>query len=503
MYSISTRIGFAIGGVQIMRIGSDGVSLEVGTFLGQAGSVTLPTYSWAADDNTGLYNSAADEVSLGTAGVQRWVVDSGGRMGLGTASPISYNSNARQFVVASSTGSTGITIRSGTNNSGILAFTDAEGTTVQGLIQYTHNATAANEVMIFRIGSTDHFTLGGGGQMFSPLGSASLPTYSYNGDGNTGMFSPSADSIGFSTNGVLRVTIDNSGLTVNSGVLTSTIQFADGSAAAPSITFTSDTDTGMFRQGANTIGWSTNGSQGLSFSTGSQFTLLNATPLRVGDGSAGTPSISFDSDQDTGIYRAGSNQLNFSTGGVLRFGITTGDFNFSTESNLNALNCRLEDGSAASPSFTFTNDTNTGMFRQGADVIGWACNGAQHLALTTGQLSPGGTDGTMNLGSGSARWNTVFATNSTINTSHSSTKENITDIDPASVEIPRGILFDRGGRRFMGYLNDNLPSVCRPIEDGHILETMNYENAVVGILCAHVRKLEDELADLKSKAKFN
>ena len=48
-------------------------------------------------------------------------------------------------------------------------------------------------------------------QITPQLGSVSDPIYSFTGDTNTGMFSTGADTIGFATNGVNRVTIGSSG----------------------------------------------------------------------------------------------------------------------------------------------------------------------------------------------------------------------------------------------------------------------------------------------------
>ena len=65
---------------------------------------------------------------------------------------------------------------------------------------------------------TTHFTSAvdrpplGTGQVTVPLGSAGAPSYSFVGDLNTGIFSPVADTISFSTFGVERMRIDNMGL---------------------------------------------------------------------------------------------------------------------------------------------------------------------------------------------------------------------------------------------------------------------------------------------------
>ena len=82
--------------------------------------------------------------------------------------------------------------------------------------------------------------------IFEDLGTAALPTYSFRGDTDTGMYHSAADEVSFACGGVNQFTITTSGV--------SGITFGNGTEALPSITFASDIDTGMYRPAANTIG---------------------------------------------------------------------------------------------------------------------------------------------------------------------------------------------------------------------------------------------------------
>ncbi len=85
----------------------------------------------------------------------------------------------------------------------------------------------------------------------------------------------------------------------------------DGTAAAPGISFLADTDTGIYRVGANSIGVSTGGV--------SRFVIDAAGQIEtVGLGSAAAPAYSWFGDQNTGIYSPGADQLAISTGGTGR-----------------------------------------------------------------------------------------------------------------------------------------------------------------------------------------
>ena len=61
--------------------GSSRLDIDVdGQMRGQAGSATNPTYSFLSDTNTGMYNSATDTITFVTAGSDRWRVNSAGNL---------------------------------------------------------------------------------------------------------------------------------------------------------------------------------------------------------------------------------------------------------------------------------------------------------------------------------------------------------------------------------------------------------------------------------------
>lgn len=98
------------------------------------------------------------------------------------------------------------------------------------------------------------------------------------------------------------------------------ISTINGSATLPAITFTSDPDTGTFRVGANEIGVTTGGTQRLAVDTAR---ILSTLPWLAPDGTASAPAVAFSGDTNTGIYRIGADNLGVSTGGALRLDINT------------------------------------------------------------------------------------------------------------------------------------------------------------------------------------
>jgi hypothetical protein len=90
--------------------------------------------------------------------------------------------------------------------------------------------------------------------------------------------------------------------------------------------------------------------------------------LRASDGTVLEPSITFGDDSNTGIYRDASNVMGFTAAGGLKFKMGT-----TLLSNNN--------GSSSAPQFSFVADPNTGMYRQGTDRLGLTAGGIANLSV--------------------------------------------------------------------------------------------------------------------------
>ena len=85
-------------------------------------------------------------------------------------------------------------------------------------------------------------------------------------------------------------------------------------------------------------------------------------------GSSAVPSITFDSDLDTGLYNPGANQIGISCGTTTSVVFTATGYSFLT-------------GSAASPGLYPAGDTNTGLYSPGADQVGLTTGGTGRLTI--------------------------------------------------------------------------------------------------------------------------
>lgn len=227
---------------------------------------------------------------------------------------------------------------------------------------------------LYRAGAADHrYSLAGVDKLQITTnglgvanGTAPLPALNFISDPDTGIYRAGANDLAISVGGT-RVFELTSTIALLAGGIT---QFwnVDGLVGTPGISFGSDIDTGLYLVGANSLGISAGGARRMSVST----TQIYATvPFQPDDGVVGTPIYSFNSDPDTGIYRAGANDMRFSAGGTAKFAIST---NVSLEGGSVLF---INDGSAGTPGLLFNNDTDTGIYRIASNIMQFSVGGAE------------------------------------------------------------------------------------------------------------------------------
>jgi hypothetical protein len=221
------------------------------------------------------------------------------------------------------------------------------------------------------------------------------------------------------------------------------IQAQNGSAIAPSLTFTNSLSTGIYRYSADVIGFSCGGSGQMTMSTSQTTTSNNITPsanntytlgkasygfknLYVNGGTSGVPSICFENDTDTGLYRSGTNAIGITAGGTSMM-ILSGQTNTITTTK----RIGIPSGSVGSPSLYFTANSDCGLYYTSNNVV-TAVQGATILNVASSivicyKTFRASNDNTYDLGTSGQRWDDVYATNGSIITSDERLKKDITD----------------------------------------------------------------------------
>ena len=235
----------------------------------------------------------------------------------------------------------------------------SNGTTLGGINMFAQKEIAFTSAQLFKVTSPSHQFFVGASKVFnlqstmgyfgsgvsgnplirvnSGFSTASTPDYTWWGNDQTGIFRPSTDTVSVSLGGIEKMRVNTAGLE-SYGNITSLGVFrgTNGSASAPSYSFINSTNTGInYNQGYGTLETYLAGSLKTSifswgFSVNNDLVIGGLTILS--DGSVSAPSLTFNLDRDTGIYKSGTKEIGFSSGGSL-----IGKFDISSLTLFNSL----------------------------------------------------------------------------------------------------------------------------------------------------------------------
>lgn len=207
--------------------------------------------------------------------------------------------------------------------------------------------------------------------ILAPDGTVSLPSFTFSSQNNTGMYRPTTSEVAFACGGVERFRIATTAIQASAIYLG-----PDGTAASPAFSFLSDPNSGIFLLSPDTLAASVGGVSVLSIDTAELKLQIDAL---LPDGLVSKPSLSFDNDPDTGLYSIGANVLGISVGAVNIFSI-------DNTAITTTIPYRAPGGGAATPSYSFSNDTDSGMYRASANTVAFSCGGVNCLTITASEI---------------------------------------------------------------------------------------------------------------------
>ncbi len=416
-----------------------------------------PALTFDGDSDTGIFQTNPDEISFSTDGISRFIIESDGTLASTTATYESLVLNDNDIPNRKYVEDTFVNI-AGDSMTGDLTFIGtaqlfaADGSIADPGISFGNDTDngfmldtglGVDSVGIVSGGALigdftpDGLQMRNGAQVIGDTGSAGTPSFSFTGELDTGIFSDgTVEQFGFSTGGTQRWLMNASGHFIPGAVATYDIGstgvpirnlYTDhtlaefGAAGDPSYSFDSDTDTGMYRSAANEISFATDSTQRWSVNTSGHFIPGAVTTYDIGStgvpirnlytdhtlaefGAAGDPSFSFDGDGTTGMYRAASNRIGFSTGGTQRVLIDDTFFDVNVPVRASTAD------NATTPSYSWDGDTATGFFRSASEEIGISTGGTNRwFVRANGDIEPVANN-TYDIGESGLRVATVFAT---------------------------------------------------------------------------------------------
>jgi hypothetical protein len=339
-----------------------------------------------ASGTSGISGSSGTSGTRGTSGTSGLAGSSGTSGQNGTSGTSGTSGSSGLSGSSGTSGSSGLSGSSGTSGqSGTSGSSGSSGS----------SGTSPNQTL------AQTLALGNSAGTYSiqfPAGSQTLPSVTIQSNLTTGLYAPTTAQLAVTNGGTQTVIFSNAATYINNRIYS-----GDGTVALPQYTFASDTNTGIYRPAADSVGISVGGSGNL---------IVDTLRVTVPTGSIANPSLVFSGENTTGISRPAPSQIGISTGGVSSALFTTDGI-------------RAANGALATPGISFQSETTTGFYTPASGRIGIVSNAGfiagfksndldtLQIRSVTGFTSSGGLYQMLSFadGGGAGKWKFNFDTN--------------------------------------------------------------------------------------------
>ncbi|MCF8257121.1 MAG: tail fiber domain-containing protein [Flavobacteriales bacterium] len=285
------------------------------------GTAAAPAYSFTNSTTTGMFLPVANELSLSTNSVERMRIISNGNIGIGAITAptellhigsLTDAVTANQIVRVESNGFAGIDIygdrsNDATESGGAFVRLSQDAVAVQGILGVVNVAGRDGSGNTFTGTEGNSVVLGNKYAGALHLGTSNSVRMSIASNGTTRLHT-------YATNGIVRTTLGNGTLSSTGGGINLTTEVTGVLPVANGGT------------GSATQNWvdltTTQTAAGNKTWTGVA-TFSNATAIRMSNGTAALPALSFTGDPNTGMYWHSADAIGFSTAGVEKMSIAS------------------------------------------------------------------------------------------------------------------------------------------------------------------------------------